>query len=104
MFGQIARAAVWTLLLFTGFACTQCACKGNALGVQMPRYYFTVRASEGDAGIHAAELNDDAAALAYACEIAREVMQSCGSTDRSLQVNDETRPMVLSIPFLAACT
>ena len=71
----------------------------------MPQYFFIVRTSEGDAAERAAELNDDAAALAYACEIAREFMQGLGHTDRNLQVKvrDETRPMVLSIPFLAAC-
>jgi hypothetical protein len=31
------------------------------------------------AGERAAELNDDAAALAYACEIVRELMQSLGT-------------------------
>ena len=42
----------------------------------MPQYFFTVRATEGDATERAAELKDDAAALAYACEIARELMQA----------------------------
>jgi hypothetical protein len=48
-------------------------------------------------------LNDDAVALAYAYEIARELMQNLG-TDRNAHVtiSDETRPMVFSIPFLAA--
>jgi len=63
----------------------------------MPQYFFTVRAGESDADERAAELNDDAAA--------RELMQSLACTDRSslVKVRDETRPMVLSIPFLAAC-
>jgi hypothetical protein len=71
----------------------------------MPRYCFTVQASESEAIERTAELNDDAAALAYACEIARELMQSFAGADRNLKVKvrDETRPMVLSIPFLAAC-
>jgi hypothetical protein len=70
----------------------------------MPQYFFTVRAGESDADERAAEC-DDAAALAYACEIVRELMQSLACTDRSslVKVRDETRPMVLSIPFLAAC-
>ena len=39
----------------------------------MPRYYFTIRAGdEGTPAERAAELNDDAAALAYACEIVRD--------------------------------
>ena len=68
----------------------------------MPQYFFTVRASEGDPAERTAELNDNAAALAYACEIIRELMQSLAGTDRSLyvKVRDET---LLSIPVLAAC-
>ena len=71
----------------------------------MPQYFFTVRASEGDATERAAELNDEAAALAYACEIVRELMQTLALADRNSQVivRDKTRPIVLSIPFLAAC-
>ena len=71
----------------------------------MPHYFFTVRAPEGDATERAAELSDDAAALAFACEIVRELAQSLAHTDRTslVKVRDETRPMVLSIPFLAAC-
>ena len=74
-------------------------------GVQMPQYFFAVRAGNRDAPERAAELSDDAAALAYACEIVREVMQSLACTHRGslVKVRDETRPMVLSIPFLAAC-
>ena len=70
----------------------------------MPQYFFAVRADDGDAPERAAELKDDAAALAYACEIVRE-MQSLAHTDRTslVKVRDATRPMVLSIPFLAAC-
>jgi hypothetical protein len=79
--------------------------RDSALGGQMPQYFFTVRARESDTAERAAELSDDAAALAYACEIVRELMQSFANTDRNLQVRvrDETRPMVFSIPFLAAC-
>ena len=72
----------------------------------MPQYFFTIRAGdEGAPAERTAELNDDAAALAYACEIVRELMQSLSHTDRSslVKVSDETRPMVFSIPFLAAC-
>src|SRR5262249_22802059 len=58
----------------------------------MPRYIFAIRASNGDAPERAAELNDDAAALAYACEIARELMQGLTHADRSslVKVRDET--------------
>jgi len=50
----------------------------------------------------AAELSDDAAALAYACELVRELMQGLTPTDRGslVKVRDETRPIVFSIPFL----
>jgi hypothetical protein len=68
----------------------------------MPQYLFAVHS---DTAEHAAELKDDAAALAYACEIVRERMQSLSHTACSsmVEVRDETRRMVFSIPFLAAC-
>ena len=71
----------------------------------MPRYIFAIRAGNGDAPERAAELTDDAAALAYACEIVRELMQGLAQADRSslVKVSDETRSMVFSIPFFAAC-
>ena len=48
---------------------------------------------------------DDAAALAHACKIVRELMLGLTHADRSslVKVRDETRPMVFSIPFFAAC-
>ena len=68
--------------------------RGGTVEVVLPR-----RAPE-----RAAELNDDAAALAYACEIVRELMQGLAYADRSspVKVRDETRQMVFSIPFFAA--
>jgi hypothetical protein len=42
----------------------------------MPRYFFAVRAGDSDATERAAELSDDAAALAIACEIVRELTQA----------------------------
>jgi hypothetical protein len=71
----------------------------------MPQYIFAIRAGDGDVPERAAELNDDTAALAYACEIVRELMQNLTHADRSslVKVSDETRPMVFSIPFFAAC-
>ena len=71
----------------------------------MPRYIFAIRAGDGDAPERVAELNDDAAALAYACEMVRELMQGLTHVDRSsiVKVRDETRPVVFSIPFFAAC-
>jgi hypothetical protein len=67
----------------------------------MPQYFFTVRTGNGDPPERAAELSDDAAALAYACEIVRELGQSLAHIDRSLvKVRDETRQMVFlnSVP------
>ena len=67
---------------------------------------FSIRAGDdGPPAERAAELCDDAAALAYACEIVRELMQGLTHADRSslVKVRDETRPMVFSIPFFAAC-
>jgi len=76
--------------------------RASALGGQMPRNIFAIRGSA--ASERAAELNDDAAALAYACEFVRELMQGLTHADRSslVKVVDETRPMVFSIPFFAA--
>jgi hypothetical protein len=80
------------------FQITQCS-------LRLLTAWFTVRSSESDATERAAELIDDTAALAYACEMVRELMQGLAHIDRSslVKVRDETRPMVLSIPFLAAC-
>jgi hypothetical protein len=71
----------------------------------MPRYTFAIRAGDGEAAQRAAELTDDAAALAYAHEIVRELMQNLTHAARNslVKVSDETRPMVFSIPFFAAC-
>ena len=69
----------------------------------MPKYFFTIRTGhEGTQVERAAELEDDAAALAYASELARELTQSDDCTDTSwpVKVSDETRPMVLAVPFL----
>ena len=73
-------------------------------GVRCRNTFFTVRTGNGDPPERTAELSDDAAALAYACEIVRELGQSLAHIDRSLvKVRDETRQMVFSIPFLAGC-
>ena len=43
----------------------------------MPKYIFTIRGGhKGNRAERAAELNDDAAALTYASELARELVQS----------------------------
>jgi hypothetical protein len=72
----------------------------------MPQYVFAIRAGDDDTPAErAAELSDDAAALDFACEIVRELMQTFGHSDRDARVTvrDETRSLVFSIPFLAAC-
>ena len=69
----------------------------------MPQYFFTIRVGdESTPTERVVELS--AAAFAHACKIVRELMQSLSHTDRSslVKVRDETRPMVFSIPFLAA--
>jgi hypothetical protein len=71
----------------------------------MPQYFFVVRAGDREAPELTAELDNDAAALAYACEIVRDLMQSLSHTDHDslVQVRDETRPRVFSIPFFPVC-
>jgi hypothetical protein len=72
----------------------------------MPRYFFAIRTAHGGAHAErAAELSDDAAALAYAAALAQELMRSDERMDTSslVKVSDEKRPMVFSIPFFAAC-
>jgi hypothetical protein len=72
---------------------------------EMPRYFFSIQAADEEVRAeYSAELTDDAAALAYACEIVRKRMRSVTHTNLNSQVTvrDETRPMVFSIPFLAA--
>jgi hypothetical protein len=72
----------------------------------VPQYFFSIRAGDdGTPAERVAKLCDDAAAFAHACEIVRELMQGLTHFDRSslVKVRDETRPMVFSIPFFAAC-
>jgi len=72
----------------------------------MPQYIFAVRMGSSDTAERSAELRDDAAALAYACEIVRELMMESATSSHStsvVEVGDETRPIVFSVPFLAAC-
>ena len=49
-------------------------------------------------------LDHDEAALGYACEMANKLRRS-GYNDPSLVVSvmDEYRPMIFSVPLLAAC-
>ena len=50
-------------------------------------------------------LDHDEAALSYACEMANKLRKSGGYNDSSMVVTvmDEYRPMIFSIPLLAAC-
>lgn len=71
----------------------------------MRQYYFAIRSCNHE---HHHErgmvLKDDAAALDYACHMARKLRQD-GYTDPGLvvSVRNEMREIVLSVPFLAAC-
>ena len=50
----------------------------------MPQYFFSIRAGDdGTPAERAVELCDDAAALAHACEIVRELMLGLTHADRS---------------------
>jgi len=72
----------------------------------MPQYVFTIRASNDDARAErAAVFKDDVGALAYAGQLAQELVQSvnCRDPGMLIKVRDDIRPMVLSIPILAAC-
>jgi hypothetical protein len=72
----------------------------------MPRYFFTIRWPEHqEIDEHGTQLKDDDAALNHACRLVRE-LQAHGGYDNpalALHVSCESRQMVLSIPFLAAC-
>jgi hypothetical protein len=54
---------------------------------------------------HRIELNDDAAALAYACDLARDLVRTGKSADPAWRVIvvHEKRGIVLTVPLLAAC-
>jgi len=69
----------------------------------MPQYYFTIRwVDRVDNDTCGESLSDDAAALNYACRMARELQTASGESDPGLViVKDEKHHTVLSIPFLA---
>jgi hypothetical protein len=72
----------------------------------MRRYFFTIRwPDRDDLDEQGTLLENDAAALDYACAMVRELRASGGYENPGLvlQVSCETRQMVHSIPFLAAC-
>ena len=69
----------------------------------MPQYYFTIRwVDHVDDDKCGESLSDDAAALNYACQMARELQTVSGDSDPGLViVKDDKHHTVLSIPFLA---
>jgi hypothetical protein len=72
----------------------------------MRRYFFTIRwPDRHDLDEHGTLLENDAAALDYACAIVRKLLARGGYENPGLvlQVSCEGRQMVHSIPFLAAC-
>jgi hypothetical protein len=80
--------------------------KGKLIEAAMSRYFFDIRSPDHrDCDEQGTLLPDDAAALNYACHVIRELKTSGGYDDPGLvvEVRNEMRQMVLSIPFLAAC-
>ena len=72
----------------------------------MPRYYFTIRwPDHEEIDPQGTQLADDDAALGYACRMVRRLQASGGYDDPGLvvEVRNEMRRRVLSIPFLAGC-
>jgi hypothetical protein len=71
----------------------------------MRQYFFAIGAGKDTQPERAAVLKDDAAAFAYACEVARELMPSLDSSNpRALiTVRDNKRVAVFSVPVLPAC-
>jgi hypothetical protein len=72
----------------------------------LPRYYFTVLwSNHEDIDPLGTLLADDAAALGHACRMVRRLLASGDYDDPGLvvEVRNEMRQRVLSIPFLAGC-
>ena len=69
----------------------------------MPQYYFIIRRVDHvDSDTCGESLSDDAAALNYACRMARELQIANGNSDPGLViVKDEKHHTVLSIPVMA---
>jgi hypothetical protein len=74
--------------------------------LEVQRYFFGVRWSDHeDDDPNGTLLSDNAAALNYADRLIREMKGGGRCCDPNLMVivRDETKKVVLSIPFLAAC-
>jgi hypothetical protein len=71
----------------------------------VPQYSFTIRSVEHEHAECNAVLEDDAAALDFACRMVRELSGEDGYNDPGLAVSvrNEMREIVLSVPFLPAC-
>jgi hypothetical protein len=72
----------------------------------LPRYYFTILwADREEIDPQGAQLADDRAALDYACRLVDRLRASGGYSDPRLaiEVRNEMRQRVLSIPFLPGC-
>jgi hypothetical protein len=72
----------------------------------MARYIFTLCSEvERSWPEHRVELKDDAAALAYACDLARDLVRTGKSADPAWRVIvvHEKRGIVLTVPLFAAC-
>jgi hypothetical protein len=67
--------------------------------------YFTIRSGDHeDEDERCAVLQDVGAALDYARHLVRELSVSgCNDPGLAVSVRNETREIVLSVPFLAAC-
>jgi hypothetical protein len=72
----------------------------------VPEYFFAMRRSDQEhLDEHATALNDNAAALDYACHMVRKPRANGGYDDPRLvvTVKNEMSQIVLSIPFFPAC-
>jgi hypothetical protein len=73
---------------------------------RLPQYFFAIHWSDHEEDDErGTALEDDAAALDYACRMIRELIASGGYDDPRLvvKVRNEMHQIVLSVPFLAAC-
>jgi hypothetical protein len=69
----------------------------------LPQYYFTIRSGDHEDDERCVVLQDVAAALDYACCIARELsVNKYNDPGLAVSVRNDKREMVLSVPFLAA--
>jgi hypothetical protein len=74
--------------------------------ITLPRYYFTILWSDHeDIDPQGTSLADNDAALDYACRMVQRLKVSGDYVDPGLvvEVRNETRERVFSIPFLPAC-